>query len=232
MSSSKKSFKEAVMPASSTMQKSHLAPKSSPKEVSRDMSAIESMIVAINKTTDNISSLQRNHDQREALHDSRYHESQKSFMESQKSFYESQKSVQGIMTNMMERLDDLHRHIESVENKFSPIDSTSKTFSSGNLESPHLDLPQEASKPSPSSVQISQSPLLLSQVGMKPEQDVTKMPNLQDINLDTTLPSDVCFCIYTRLVFLSSVGFGRSENGVYIWKNGSRFKPCALRLLS
>ena len=179
------------MPASSTMQKSHLAPKSSPKEVSRDMSAIESMIVAINKTTDNISSLQRNHDQREALHDSRYHESQKSFMESQKSFYESQKSVQGIMTNMMERLDDLHRHIESVENKFSPIDSTSKTFSSGNLESPHLDLPQEASKPSPSSVQISQSPLLLSQVGMKPEQDVTKMPNLQDINLDTTLPSDV-----------------------------------------
>jgi len=92
------------------------------------MPAIESMIVAINKTTDNISSLKQDHDQREALHDSRYHESQKSFMESQKSFHESQKSGQGIMSNMTERLDDLHRHIESVENKYPPLSLLQRHF--------------------------------------------------------------------------------------------------------
>jgi len=130
MSSMKKTFSEAVKPKT---RNSNLAPNSSPTmEVTQDMSAIQSMILAANKTTDSIASLKEYHLQREALHDNRFHDSQ----QTQQSFLDSQKSVQNMMSDVMESLDDMHHHIEAVENRYSPIESNSKTFSSVALASP------------------------------------------------------------------------------------------------
>ena len=44
--------------ASPKMQPSVLAPKTSPIEVTQDMSAIQTMVMVINRTTDNVPSLQ------------------------------------------------------------------------------------------------------------------------------------------------------------------------------
>jgi len=130
MSSMKKTFSEAVKPKT---RNSNLAPNSSPIEVTQDMSTIlQSMILVANKTTDSIPSLKEDHLQKEALHDNRFHDSQ----QTQQLFLDSQKSVQNMMSDMMENLDDMHHHIEAVENRYPPIESNSKTFSSVALASP------------------------------------------------------------------------------------------------